>query len=301
MKKLFVNYVGVENEPTLNLNLTPPVKEKEDKNTVIVEDHHTTTELPKAGNKVEIDADVLEVLVSYAKEKKNGGNSDSNDKLAAAIEKLAEASLNANDSADNRFLGRRPVESVRIDKDDVMDGFAIFFAKSVSFALYDDQRNGFTIKTPYGRAFKFKTLQRVVDKASTRTPVYMSLSAVVIKSKKEAQWLREHTLFGIKFFERKDDGKEISEDLADKIVKAWQIVSQMDDHTVLQRCIGEGMDVDTPEQSKLRKKLAFKIAQNLSRDEERLRKRPVDDLNNKISNNIQNADSQQFAQPSATY
>lgn len=201
------------------------------------------------------------------------------------------------------YMGGRPVDVVQIDKDDLItEGMgAIFFAKSVSFALYDDLRNGHAIKTPYNRPFKFKVLQRTVDKSSQRTPVYMSLSACIVRSKKEAKWLREHTLFGIKFHEQKDGGKDISDDLQDKIVKAWQIVSSYDDHTVMQRCIGENLNVDTPDITTLRKRLSFQIAKNMSRDEEKLRRKPVDDLNDKLSNTIKTSDEQGFAMPSATY
>ncbi len=309
MKKLLINFIGVDPIlPDLNLgkaeNKSPDLNigKVEPKPQVLIEEHALTNETPRAGRKVEIDEDVLELLKDLAKGRKEGKTSvDVNERLALALDKLAEASMQSTDNAAGRFMGARPVDSYTIDKDDVMDGVAIFFAKSAAYALYDDVRNGHTIRTPYGRSFKFKLLIRQVDKTSARNPVYLSLSALQVRSKKEYEWLKAHTLFGIKFYEQKDGGKEISEDLQDLIVKAWQITSQMDDHTVMQRCNGENIDIDTSDISKLRKKLAFKIATNMSRDADKIRSKPVQDLDDKVNNRIKNADEQNFANPVSTY
>lgn len=300
MNKLTVKLIGTD-EPSLELNITPPNNQA--KNTVTVEDTIVTDKLPSPGDKVEIDRDVLETLLTLAKDKKNGSSSDINDKLSKAIDRLAEATAEGNDTMDRRFLGARPVDFVQVDKSDIMEnnGFVIFFAKSVSFAVYDDKRNGFTIKPPYNRSFKFKTIQRIIDKTSQRNPTYLSLSAVIIRSKKEAQWLREHSLFGIKFHEQKDGGKDISEDLQDKIVQAWGIVTTLDDHTVMQRCIGEGIQVDTSDITKLRKRLSLKIATNMSRDEEKIRRRPVKDYEDIINGTVKSPEETQSTVAVNTY
>lgn len=252
--------LATEDNFSLGLNKNQPEQPKEEKPQVTVETHAADATKANARKTVSIDADVLAVLVTALKKSENSsGNSD---ELAKAIKQLADVTAESN-TGDMRFLGSRPIDSVQIDRDDVLSVPDIFFSNSVSFAIYDDKRAGHTIKTPYGRSFKFKTTTRVIDKTSSRSPVYTSLSAVVISSKKESQWLRSHTLFGIKFFEKKSDGKDINLEMQDKIVNSWAMVSQFEDHYVMQRCMSEGIAVDTDDISQLRRRLAFKIAQNM--------------------------------------
>lgn len=289
MKKISINFIAGEDDFNLDVTSADSKKEEAPKQKPQVEVHDLTYEdkVPLHGKKkVEIDLDVLEALLASAK---NGNRNDgsANEELAKAISRLAEATAEGNDTADRRFLGARPVDAYTIDADDVLPNAIIFFANSVSFAIYDDKKAGFTIKPPYNRSFKFKTIQRVVDKSSARTPVYLSLSAVIVRSKKEAEWLRKHSLNGIKFFEQKDGAKDISLELQDKIVQAWSIVSTFDDHTVMQRCITDGINVDSSDIGVLRRKLSFKIAENMNKDEEKIRRNPVKDYEDVVTNNVQ--------------
>jgi len=175
----------------------------------------------------------------------------------------------------------KPIDEYSIDKDDVMpdNSFVLFFAHSTSYSIWDDVRNGSVIRTPYNRGFKFKTIQRTVDGSSPRNPNYISLSAIVIRSKKEAEWLRKHSLYGIKFFEQRDGNKDVSADEQDKLVKAYNIVSNMDDHSVMQRCIAYNIKIETQDVSVLRRNLAKKIAQGILADERKQRDSPIQSLN----------------------
>lgn len=309
MNKISINLIGQEDN--FDLKITSPASgdktsetpsATQDKEKVLIQETDVTSELPNAGKRqVTVDADLLEVLVGIAKGQAASKVKDTD--LATAIKQLADATSEGNDTADRRFLGARPVEAYVIDKDDIFpdNGFVMFFANSTSFAIYDDKRAGFTIKPPYNRTFKFKTLQRTVDKSSPRNPNYISLSTIIIRSKKEAEWLRSHSLFKIKFFEKKGEVSGVSLDLQDKIVKAWGIVSVMEDHLVMQRCNNEGIEIDTTDINQLRKRLSFKIAENMSKDEQKMRKKPLQDLEDHMTGNLKNSDQQNFAMPSTTY
>lgn len=273
MKKIQLNLIG---EDDFSLDVKKPDKTEETKK-VIVESF--TNELPKSGEEnVVLPKSVVEALASLVK-KSNTSEKHSDDDSKSLLRELAELlAENSSASEGRRFLGQRPIDAVRIDADDVLSVPSVFFAHSVSFSIYDDLRNGHTIKTPYNRPFKFKLIERVVDGSTTRNPKYISISAVIVRSKKESDWLREHSLNGIKFFEKMDGIKEIGAELQDKLVKAHSIVSTMNDHEVIQQCLAVGIKVDTMDNTQLRKKLTKKKAEDMLMHERRIQRKVVEDF-----------------------
>lgn len=287
MKKIKITLNG--EEPKLNLGVTKQniVTEVVDKKeTIKIEEHHVDEEIPSLGDTVEIPRDVLEVLLSKAKEKKSGTDKQGEDKFEYAIKKLTEAFENQGNSA-NKYLGGRPIDIHEIDSDDVLDVPAVFFAHSVSYMIYDDRRNGRVISTPYRRPFKFKkVIRNVTTVPGSRTPVYLSISAVFVNSKKEVEWLKKHSLFGIKFFEKMGDAKDISAEMQDKLVSAWNIVSSFDEHSIVQRCAREGIVVDTMDMNEMRRRLAKKMASNMMRDANERAKKSIQDFDKFTTGNI---------------
>lgn len=282
--------VKLNGEDNFSLDVSKPEKNDE-KKTVVVES--LTAELPETGEEmVQLPKSVIEALAGIVKKQKEEDKSSGSD-TKALIRELAEIlAENGNDSG-RRFLGSRPMEAIEIDASDVLSVPAIFFAHSVAFSVYDDLRNGHTIRTPYKRPFKFKLIERVVDGSVTRAPKYVSISAVIVRSKKEAEWLRAHSLNGIKFFEKINGVQEIGAELQDKLVKAHSIVSTMDDHSVIQQCLAIGIKVDTMDNTELRRKLTMKRAEEMLAHEKRIQRKVVQDFEDFKTGNI--GSPEQFA------
>jgi hypothetical protein len=277
---------------------TPDTKEaaaSEKKDKVEITDTVETTEkLPNPENTVAVDKAVFSALLKAVENltsKESSSNKSLDGDLATAIKKLAdaaEAQARANDSAS--FIGARPVEVYEIDREDLLEIPVMFFTNSVSFALYDDTRDNHIVKTPYGRGFKFRAIQRTIDKSSTRNPVYTNLSCVLIRSKKEADWLRNHTLFGLKFYEKKDDISSEELKYQEYVVRAWNVVSNMSEFEVMQRCVSSNIKVDTTNIPQLRKKLAWQMARSLAGDDARIRNRNIESASDFLTEKIKGAE-----------
>lgn len=213
-----------------------------------------TKDIPNPKETITVDREILEMLI---KERK-GGDGNVSDKLESLISSFKD-SLEASTEG-RRYIGQRPVDTTEVDPDDILETPRVYFAHSVSFAIYDDIRKKRPVKTPYGRPIKFKKIERTVVSSAGRNPVYTSISAAIVFSKKEAKFLDEHTLFGIKFFERRNAAKDITAELQEELVTQWNIVSSFDEATVIHRCQQLGIIVDSTDFSVMRRKLATNMA-----------------------------------------
>jgi hypothetical protein len=145
--------------------------------------------------------------------------------------------------------------------DDFLDIPAVFFSYSISFNLYGDKRRGKVVQTPTGEAIKFTPHYRYNKKNSgKRGTDTVSVCRATIHSKKTMEWLRSHTLFGIKFFE--DIKSAIDQDMlvAEKMVAVSNMVSNLGDMQVIDRAKNEGIEIIDPDISNVRQQLIKRIA-----------------------------------------
>lgn len=87
-----------------------------------------------------------------------------------------------------------------IDPDDFMKVPAVFTSYGTGYVIVDDKRNGRPVRTPYGNLIKFKFSASRITRVG-RTEQYSSFCSYTTHSKKEAEWLRNHTKYKIEFFE----------------------------------------------------------------------------------------------------
>lgn len=282
MKKISLNLSGTGEDISFDNSQSGSTKSTETPKVVIEQPSELIS--PQSGmemQNVSIPKDVYEALLVVAKsqmkkkeEPQQSNNQEIQSALADAISKLADAS----ESKERRFLGARPVEYFEIDSEDLLPSPEIFFTTSVSYAIYDDKRNGHTIKTPYGRPFKFKVAYRVVEKGITRDPKYTTLSSLIVLSKKESEWLKNHTKFGFSFYLQRNGGSDTSTELQELRGKAYQMVSSMNDHQVMQRATLEGLSMTSMDIDKLRRDLSMKIASNMQKEIDKIRSKPMESL-----------------------
>lgn len=187
--------------------------------------------------------------------------------LLAGIEKI----LNARSrSDDGRTLDFAPVRQEDIDPEDFLDVPDVFFAHCVYTTVWDDRKYGRSIRPPYGPIY-FRRATRTVNTTSNKIPQYTSISVAYIYSKAQSEFIRKHSLFNVKYFEKLGGQSVITKDEADALLRANNMVSGMSEHQVRQRCVASGMTINTSDPDELKQNLIRKLAQDI-RDSDALQK-----------------------------
>ncbi len=144
--------------------------------------------------------------------------------------------------------------------DDYLEIPATFFAYSVSFNLSGDVRRGKVSMNPNnGKSVKFNPHYRYNRKSPKRGLTTVSICRTIIHSKAEAQWLREHSLFGIRFFENISTAIDSDVLKAEKMVQVSNMLSAMSDMRVIDRAKKEGINIQDPDINNIKQKLIKKI------------------------------------------
>ncbi len=169
--------------------------------------------------------------------------------------------------------------------EDYMEYPAVFFSFSSEYAVHSDKRSGKESFPPNREFVKFKKLYRYNRKGAGRAVETVAVSQATIRSKATSEWLRKHSLFGIKFFENINDVKSVDVTLAEKMAESAARVSGMSDMQVIERCKSEGMGVHS-DLDQLRKELIQKLAkqsiQKVKLKQEMEFKAERDDNNRKV-------------------
>lgn len=156
----------------------------------------------------------------------------------------------------------RPLSAEEIDMNDYMDDPAVFFTYSFSYGVLGDKRYGHEIKTPFNRPIKFEPLFRYKKAAMGRGEEIVSMSSVSIHSKKEAQWLREHSLYGIRFFEKLADAQSIDKTFADALAESSHIVNGFrSEHEMINKAKQIGVEL-VQDLEQLKRSVIYKMAED---------------------------------------
>jgi hypothetical protein len=171
---------------------------------------------------------------------------------------------------DSLRMKRESGEDTTNPVDDYLEKPAVFFSFSSTYSIYGDKRYGRESVPPRKEPIKFSQLYRYKQQGSKGVEV-ISVSQAVVRSKATYDWLVNHSLFNIKFFENIDKAQSVNVTLADKMVGANAVVSSMNDHQVIERCQRENIPIKTGDIAGLRKELIRVIAeQDLKLENERI-------------------------------
>jgi len=152
-------------------------------------------------------------------------------------------------------------------KEDYLEKPAIFFSFNTWYCIYGDRRYNREVLPPRKEKVEFKKLYRYPKRSGGRTAEVISVSQAIVRSKSTAEWLRNHSKFGIKFFEDMGKTQKVNVTLAEKMNEMSSVVSTLSDHGVIERCRREAIDVDSGDLSILRKTLIRKMAENALKTE----------------------------------
>ena len=179
---------------------------------------------------------------------------------------ITRAISDSKEDSTGRLFGFRSMDPSEIDPEDVLEVPVLFFSFSSKYAVYDDFRNGHPINAPHG-AVKFKSLTRTVEGGGGRNaPKYNNTSIAVVFSKEQVKWLKGHSLFGITFFENLGQSKNVKQEEAEQIAKAYNMISGLTGHQLRSRCLQEKIEITTMDEHELRGALIKKITERLTEE-----------------------------------
>lgn len=160
-----------------------------------------------------------------------------------------------------RVLSRLPINADEIPLDDYLEKPVEFYIYSQMYTIYDDVRKGHPVFPPYGRIIKFHNLFR--SKKSTASNRYdggtIAIAFARVFSKKQVEWMRAHSDYGIKFFETVEQAKNVSILFAQMLKEADNQVGRTDFDV-----INKAKELSIPlshDTSILRQQVVFKIAE----------------------------------------
>lgn len=152
-------------------------------------------------------------------------------------------------------------------EEDWLEVPVVFFAFSFNFSIHGDKKRGIETEPPHG-PIKFKPLIRTKRKSGKEVQV-ISVSSVKVQSREEAEYLRNHSQYGIAFYENMESAMSIDSTWAQKMVEAQQSIGKLSDMQVIARAKQEGVSVSqSPE--KMRRELVELTAKRAIAQQERL-------------------------------
>ena len=159
-------------------------------------------------------------------------------KFTSQINKLKTAEAQKEIDADLQY-----VEELQ---EDWLDQPVVFFAFSMNFSIHGDKKRGVESTPPHG-AIKFKPLVRTKRKRSRDVQV-ISVSSIKVNSQIEVDYLRNHSQYGIAFFENMTSAMAVDSTWAQKMMEAQQSISRLSDMQIIARVQQEGLSVtNSPE------------------------------------------------------
>ena len=216
----------------------------------------------------------------------------SKDELASLVQKQIQEHMKTMNKVD-RVKGKEIV----FDHEDALDDPCVFFCYSNYFAVFGDVKNSQEILTPYKRPLRFKPFYRYKRPSPTgRGQETVSVSRAIIHSKKEAQYLRDHSLFGVKFFENIGSIEKVDVTFSEKMIEINNVLNKMDDVQIIARAkkeIEAGANIQlTSDVASVRKQLREVLAnrqikQQKKRSEETAGKKILKKPNEEFAGNVQ--------------
>jgi hypothetical protein len=142
--------------------------------------------------------------------------------------------------------------------EDWLDTPVVFFAYSINFSIHGDKKRGVESSPPQG-AIRFKPIVRT-KRSGRKGEEVISVSSVKVHSKSVAEYLRNHSQFGIAFFENMDDVLNMNTNWAQKLIEANSSIQRLSDQQIIARCQQEGLPIGT-DIIKMRKSLVESVAE----------------------------------------
>lgn len=160
---------------------------------------------------------------------------------------------------------RQYIRAEDIDHDDYDPEGVRFCAYNTGYVIVDDVRSGRPVFTPYKNKifFVYQATKRI---KGGKYEELTTFSSYVSHSKKEQAWLREHSYYGILFFENARAAMNIDAKKAHRLAKFINMLNNMGQHQIVQYCRQYGVPINDS-LKEMRIQVAYKMA-DLEQDKE---------------------------------
>lgn len=139
---------------------------------------------------------------------------------------------------------RAGIRAEDIPKDDYDENGVTFCAPFTGYAIADDRRQGHHVLLPYNKEYIFFEFQGKSERQVGKHIQLMNFSTYRSQSKKEIQWLREHTFFNTMFYESTRGVANFDVQRAMKLSRIMTTVTNFEMPQVMARAKEYGIAVD---------------------------------------------------------
>ena len=168
----------------------------------------------------------------------------------------------------------RLLDSSEVDKKDVLKHPVTFISHRVAYVITDDKKNGRPVFTPFREPIFFKYNGTKKVNRGKETELF-NFSIYVCNSKKERDWLLNHSLFGIMFFANLEGGENVDGKKANRLAQQTRALQSLGQHELLRMARDYGISISTSDPSVLRSQIAYKAVEQMEDKESQITKNIV--------------------------
>ena len=208
-------------------------------------------------------------------EKRGNPSSTGNQELIEALKGL-NGNKNSYDEADSSGY----LNPDSIDPEDILEGDKIvrFYAYKSNYVIVDDKRQGRAVRTPFKNNIMFEH----VGTKTTGVGKYKETEHSCVyncKSKKEAEWLKDHSLYGVVFYASGGEGHimSVSSKKASKMASLMSGLKAQDRFAIVNMCKQHGIEM-TEDANEMRIALANKLSEDADLQEKKTSENMVKEM-----------------------
>ena len=226
-------------------------------------------------NKMEAMTAKLEELEKKGPSNSTGGNKE----LIEALKSLKDDNNDSKYSYD-KVDASGYLDPDRIDPKDILEGKDIvrFYAYKSNYVIVDDLRQGRAVQTPFKNKIMFdhmgtKTTGVGKHKETEHSCVYSC------KSKKESEWLKDHSLYNVTFYASGGTGAlmSTSSKKASKMASLMSGLKAQDRYSIISMCQQHGIEM-MEDANEMRIALANKLSEEIDLQEAKIDEEKVKEM-----------------------
>jgi hypothetical protein len=190
---------------------------------------------------------LLEIVRDLQKEIKTLKEERSTNTAGIDPSLMAEIFAKANVAAEKqRTLDfSKGIKEEEIPADDYLKEGVVFCAPFTMYAIADDRRKGHVVRLPYNKESIFFKYQGTRKNVSGKQTSLASFSTYTSYSKKEAEWLRNHTMFNVMFYESSNQAISVDVVRAQKLARIMTSLAAFEMPSILSRCKENDVPIGT--------------------------------------------------------
>lgn len=154
---------------------------------------------------------------------------------------------------------RNGIQEEDIPEDDYDERGVTFCAPFLGYVITDDRRKGHRVLLPYNKEavfFQYQGTRRFQNGKEESLSVFSTYTS---QSKKEQEWLRNHTFFNTMFYESTEGAKSFDVIKAQKLSRIMTMISHLELPQLIARCKEYGIPINK-DKDIMRPMLAMEMA-----------------------------------------